>query len=187
MGHLELFPSYTRRKLLLFADIIWGENNALWMNLIISTNREQYSGKCLSIICAISFSLASILVGSEHGSPWCVRTCWLRMAFWRKCLPHSGQAYGFSPLWIRRCWFNIALCLKVRSQYTQAYGFSLAWIRRCWVRWDCWRNRFPHSGQPYGRLSVCIRSCWRRVDFCLKSLPHVRHLKRRSSDPATII
>lgn len=85
-------------------------------------------------------------------SPWCVRTCWLRIAFWRKCLPHSGNGHskGFSPLWIRRCWFKMARWRKLRGQYAHVYGFSFAWIRRCCVKWLCCRNRFPHSGHPYG-------------------------------------
>lgn len=122
-------------------------------------------------------------------SPWCVRTCWLRIAFCRKCFPHSGKWHenGFSPLWMRRCWFKIARCRKLRGQYAHVYGFSLAWIRRCCVKWLCWRNLFPHSAHPYGRESVCIRSCCNNVLFCLKSLPQVKHLNSRKSDPFDLI
>lgn len=116
-------------------------------------------------------------------SPWCVRTCWLRIAFCLNWRPHSGQLYGFSPVWVRKCWLSIARCRKLRGQYAHVYGFSLAWIRKCCVRWLCWRKRFPHSGQPYGRESVWIRSCCSNVLFCLKSLPQVWHLNSRKSDP----
>lgn len=95
-------------------------------------------------------------IGQQNGrSPWCVRVCWSKMAFWRKSFPHWLHLYGFSPVWIRKCWFSIVRCRKFLPQYTQPYGFSFVWIRRCCVKCDCWRNRFPkktsHSVQTTKR------------------------------------
>ena len=62
-------------------------------------------------------------------------------------LPHTLQAYGFSPVWVCKCcvkWPRVANCFW---HWLHWNGFTLAWIRLCLAKWLELMNDLRHTSQ----------------------------------------